>query len=97
MPVSFTLAGVQHTLEADHVWSTIPVTALARLLVPAPPAEPLPAAALDFRAMILIYLVLDQDRFSEYDAHYFPGADIPISRLSEPKNYSDSREPAGTT
>ncbi len=45
--------------------------------------------------MILIYLVLEQDQFTEYDAHYFPEASIPISRLSEPKNYSASTEPKG--
>jgi protoporphyrinogen oxidase len=96
--VSYAADGAEHVLEADHVWSTIPVTALARLLSPAPPAELLRAAtSLDFRAMILIYLVLDQDRFSEYDAHYFPEPDIPISRLSEPKNYRASAEPQGAT
>jgi protoporphyrinogen oxidase len=37
--------------------------------------------------MILVYLVLDTDRFTEFDAHYFPGPDVKITRLSEPKNY----------
>jgi protoporphyrinogen oxidase len=76
------------TVEADHVWSTLPLTGLVRLLDPVPPTAILEAAsALRFRAMILVYLVLELDRFSEYDAHYFPDADIRISRLSEPKNY----------
>ena len=47
--------------------------------------------------MLLVYLVLDTDRFSEYDAHYFPGADLRITRLSEPKNYAALAEPRGTT
>jgi protoporphyrinogen oxidase len=47
--------------------------------------------------MLLIYLVLEQDRFTEYDAHYFPGADLRITRLSEPKNYAAVTEPAGRT
>jgi len=47
--------------------------------------------------MILIYLVLEQQRFTEYDAHYFPEASIPISRLSEPKNYSQAPEPRDCT
>jgi protoporphyrinogen oxidase len=55
------------------------------------PAAPEPvlqaAAALQFRAMILIYVVLATDRFTEYDAHYFPDERIAITRLSEPKNY----------
>jgi protoporphyrinogen oxidase len=46
--------------------------------------------------MILIYLVLGSDQFTEYDAHYFPGADIPITRLSEPKNYGLAVTPGST-
>jgi protoporphyrinogen oxidase len=90
--------GEAHSLPADYVWSTIPITILARALKPTPPAELLCAAeCIDYRAMILIYLVLEQDRFSEYDAHYFPEPDIPISRMSEPKNYGAAREPEGVT
>jgi len=55
------------------------------------------ASKISYRGMILVYLVLEQDQFSRYDAHYFPSADVAISRLSEPKNYSASTEPAGLT
>jgi protoporphyrinogen oxidase len=90
--------GEVRSLPADYVWSTIPITILARALKTAPPAELLCAAeSIDYRAMILIYLILEQDRFSEYDAHYFPEPDIPISRMSEPKNYSNAREPRDLT
>src|SRR5262249_38204498 len=88
----------QRSLVADLLWSTIPITALASRLQPAPPQALLDAASsLDYRAMILLYLVVEQDRFTEYDAHYFPEARVPITRLSEPKNYSASREPGGRT
>ena len=40
---------------------------------------------------------LEQDQFSEYDAHYFPESGIAISRMSEPKNYSASGQPNGVT
>jgi protoporphyrinogen oxidase len=96
--VSYGANGQAAGLSADFVWSTIPITRLAQSLQPSPPPELLAAAAdIDYRAMILIYLVLEQDRFSEYDAHYFPEAHIAISRLSEPKNYSNLGEPRGTT
>ena len=86
------------TLEADHVWSTVPVTVLARMVQPSVPGGILTAAAsLDFRAMLLVYLEFPVDRFTEYDAHYFPGADVSITRLSEPKNYSGAVEPDGRT
>ncbi len=85
-------------LEAEHVWSTIPVTALARLSDPTAPDDVVTAArSLRFRGMLLIYLVLDSQQFTPFDAHYFPGADIRITRLSEPKNYPARSEPAGTT
>ncbi|HEX7071731.1 MAG TPA: FAD-dependent oxidoreductase [Rhodothermales bacterium] len=96
--VGYSLDGVTATVEADYVWSTIPITILARLTSPQPPEDVLRAAStLDYRAMLLIYLVLDQEQFTEYDAHYFPETQIPISRLSEPKNYAANGEPKGKT
>jgi protoporphyrinogen oxidase len=90
--------GERRELQADHVWSTIPLTLLARMTRPAPPEPVLAAAsALDYRAMLLVYLVLPVDRFTEYDAHYFPGGDVSITRLTEPKNYAALSEPAGRT
>jgi len=92
-------AGAQRTLAADYLWSTVPITLLARMMrSPAPPPEVLDAAGrIDYRAMLLVYLELDVDRFTEFDAHYFPAADIAITRLSEPKNYSAATEPRGRT
>ncbi|MGH6690662.1 MAG: FAD-dependent oxidoreductase, partial [Gammaproteobacteria bacterium] len=42
------------------------------------------------RDMVLLYLVLDRPQWTEYDAHYFPGAEVLASRLSEPRNYRDN-------
>ncbi len=96
--VRFGQEGAEQAIIADHVWSTIPITGLARLLTPSPPDDTLQSAMrINFRAMLLIYLVLEQDRFSEFDAHYFPAAHIRISRLSEPKNYCNTAEPNGRT
>lgn len=86
------------SLRANQVWSTIPLPSLVRCVAPAAPPDCLRAAdSIDYRAMILVYLVLEQERFSEYDAHYFPEADIPITRLSEPKNYSGGAGPGNLT
>jgi protoporphyrinogen oxidase len=90
--------GVVQRSETDAVWSTLPITTLARLLEPAAPSEILAAAArIRFRGLILVYLVVEQDRFTEYDAHYFPELAIPLARLSEPKNYSAATGPEGVT
>ena len=96
--VRWTHDGTEQRRETDHVWSTLPITALVRMMEPAAPAEVLAAAdRIRYRGMILIYLVLETQQFTEYDAHYFPEIAVPISRLSEPKNYSASSEPRGVT
>jgi protoporphyrinogen oxidase len=80
------------------VWSTIPIPVLARTLQGGVPRDVSDAArAIRYRAMILIYVQLPVDQFTEYDAHYFPGASTKITRLSEPKNYSALGKPAGST
>jgi len=84
-------------LEVKQALSTIPVSQLARLIQPAAPEVVQAAAcALQFRAMILVYLVLGTEQFTEYDAHYFPDADVSITRLSEPKNYGLTANPGRT-
>lgn len=87
----------ERQLTGDLILSTIPLTALTRL-IPDPPAEVVEAArGIRFRGMILLYLVLETDQFTEFDAHYFPELSIPISRMSEPKNYNASGTPKGVT
>ncbi|MEQ9039523.1 MAG: FAD-dependent oxidoreductase [Silicimonas sp.] len=84
--------------DSDQLLSTIPLSALVRLMNPPAPPEVLEAVeSIRFRGMILIYLVLETPQFTEYDAHYFPETSIPISRMSEPKNYSSSTEPGDVT
>jgi protoporphyrinogen oxidase len=96
--VAYEVDGRSHRIATHNVWSTLPISLLVRSLKPEASHEVLEAATrISFRGMILIYLTLEQDRFTEFDAHYFPEEAIPISRLSEPKNYSASSEPRGTT
>ncbi len=96
--VEFDINDTRETLETDHVWSTIPVTSLLNSISPPAPAEVCDASSrIRFRAMILVYLVLEQRRFSEFDAHYFPDLLTSISRLSEPRNYSGVNEPHNVT
>lgn len=90
--------GASQVFEAEHVWSTIPITVLARSTVGGVPDAVRDAAkAISYRAMILVYLQLPVDQFTEYDAHYFPGAATKITRLSEPKNYSALGKPRAST
>ncbi len=90
--------GQRSVIEAQHLWSTIPITVLSRIASPQPSDHVLQAQSqISYRAMILIYLVLEQPQWTPFDAHYFPNGDIAITRLSEPKNYSARSEPANRT
>ena len=86
------------SVDAGRVWSTAPLPAVARWADPTPPPAVLDAGAgLTHRGLVLVYLVVDRTQWTEFDAHYVPAADNPIARLSEPKNYRDGPDPAGTT
>lgn len=90
--------GVEVRKESALVLSTIPLTTLVRLMDPPAPMDVQEAArAIKFRGMILLYLILKTDQFTEFDAHYFPEISIPISRMSEPKNYNSAKEPKDLT
>ena len=75
------------TTWSGTVLSTLPLTTLARLGGAGDLAD-----GLEFRAMVLVYLVHDGGRWSEYDAHYLPGLETPVTRISEPANYRTSRD-----
>jgi protoporphyrinogen oxidase len=78
------------TVHCGHVLSTVPLPVLAGLIRPAaPPAVLAAAAGLRFRAMLLVYLVHGGGQWTPYDAHYLPGPQTPVTRVSEPKNYRD--------
>lgn len=90
--------GDQVALEADFVWSTVPVTVAARMMDPGPPEDVLEAASrVTYRAMLLVYVELPVTQFTTTDAHYFPEENVKMTRLSEPKNYFGKREPQGRT
>jgi protoporphyrinogen oxidase len=98
--LDLTVSGRSETrqLSASQVWSTIPLTQLAKAIRPSAPPEVLDATErIQFRSMVLVYVVLGQRQFTEFDAHYFPGSDIPFTRMSEPRNYCNVREPANRT
>jgi protoporphyrinogen oxidase len=79
-------------LECDQVFSTIPLPVLGRIAEPRPAGALAAAAHLRFRAMVLVYVVHGGGRYSDYDAHYFPGSETPVTRISEPANYRQSRD-----
>lgn len=96
--VTFSADGSIRKLQAGFIFSSLPVTELAGMVRPALPASVLEAAgSLGWRSMVLLYLELGTDRYTEYDAHYFPGPETVFSRLSEPRNYSTGPGPEDRT
>jgi protoporphyrinogen oxidase len=88
----------ERRVEADYVWSTIPISLVLRMMDPAVPDDVLEATrAIEYRSMVLVYVTLDVDQFTTTDAHYFPEENVRFTRLSEPKNYFRSTEPQGRT
>lgn len=80
-------------VTAAHAFSTVPLPVLARLAEPGPPVGVLDAARrLRFRAMMLVYVEHRGGRWTPYDAHYLPGPETPVTRISEPANYRDSAD-----
>ena len=78
--------------------STVAVQHLVDAAVPAVPSDVADAASrLDHRGMLLVYLVIPRPQYTPFDAHYFPGQDTLVARLSEPKNYRDGDDPAEST
>jgi protoporphyrinogen oxidase len=78
-------------ITGGAAWSTLPIALLARI-AGAPAGVLDAAAALQTRAMVLVYLVVPRPQWTPYDAHYFPERAVPMSRVSEPKNYRTSRD-----
>jgi protoporphyrinogen oxidase len=75
----------------SSAWSTLALALLARL-AGAPESVVAAAARLESRALALVYLVVPTSQWTEFDAHYFPELDVPMARVSEPKNYRDSAD-----
>lgn len=88
--------GSNRVVGAGLVLSTIPLTLLARFLEP-PPELRAALSVLEYRAMVLVYLIVPGPGWTSYDAHYFPGPEVPFTRISEPKNYRSGPDPTDRT
>ena len=81
------------TISAGYAFSTLPLPVLARIARPAPSLADIESATrLRFRAMLLVYVVHRGGRWTSFDAHYIPGRETPITRISEPANYRKSAD-----
>jgi protoporphyrinogen oxidase len=81
------------TVSARYAFSTLPLPVLAKIARPAPSLADIESATrLRFRAMLLVYVAHGGGRWTQFDAHYIPTRETPITRISEPANYRDSAD-----
>ena len=85
------------TVESERLLWTAPLSALIDVMENAPTAVREGVAQLEYRAMVLVYAVVDRPQYTPFDAHYLPNEGSPITRLSEPKNYRDGPDPTERT
>ena len=85
-------------IEAQNYVSSIPVTTLVSSLCPGAPEKVLEAATkLRYRSLLLVTVMLDQERVTDQTWIYFPDKKIPFGRIHEPTNWSAKMAPPGKT
>ena len=93
--------GRRRTVLGSHVVSTLPLTALVRMLARSEGAGeddiPVWVDKLDYRDLICVHLALDMPRVNSDTWTYFPQSDLIFGRVHEPGNWSDAMTPPGRT
>jgi protoporphyrinogen oxidase len=85
-------------MTADEYISTIPVTAMAKSVVPAPPDEVKQAIrSLDYVAIVFVYLKINKPQVSPDNWVYLPEKHLTVHRISEFKNFSPYCAPKNKT
>jgi protoporphyrinogen oxidase len=87
----------EDVIRASRVFWSAPARELGTAVADAPDAVREACSSLRSRGLVLVYMVLPGRCYTGYDAHYFPGAGLPVSRLSEPRNYSRAGLPPDRT
>lgn len=91
-------SGVDRTLEASHVVSTIPLGRLVEMVEPGAPSEVLEAAAgLEFRSVITANVLLRKEQVTSDTWLYVHDESVGFARIHEPRNWSEAMCPPGTT
>lgn len=96
--VVFKRDGSEIGVPCEGVISTLPLSSLARMIVPALPSSVLEHAnALRYRSLRFVYLVIDRERLTDFHWVYLLDEHFRCNRVSEQKNVSPSMIPPGQT
>ncbi len=92
--VFFSRDGIEESLRADAVASTIPLGRLVAMLEPkVEPAVLAVARSLEFRCIVTVNLMLKRKQVSRDTWLYVQDSDVIFGRLHEPKNWSPAMVP----
>jgi len=89
--------GTTERIPCATLVSSIPMTALARLLRPGDAGVAAEVARLRLRDLALVYLIFDQDRLVDDHWIFFPERRYPFNRLFEQKSMDPGLGPPGAT
>jgi protoporphyrinogen oxidase len=81
----------------DYVVSTIPLSRLVSLALPARAESLLAESALPFRAMAFVFLRVDRPKLLDYHWVYYSDLGIPFQRMTEFSHFGAEMAPAGRT
>lgn len=96
--ITFDHDGVTKTQEYSHVLSSIPLSSLINLIHPEAPAEHIQTAnALQYRALIFVYLVINKDYATDAHWIYLLDKKFVFNRITEQKQFSRHGFPEGKT
>ena len=85
-------------IEVQEIVSTLPISSYLQIMEPAPPDEILAlSGGLKFRNVILVAFFINKASITRKASLYFPDADVPFTRIYEPKNRSPQMSPADKT
>jgi len=85
-------------VKVDTLISTIPIKKLISLLNPSPPQPVIEASlALNYKSLILLYIIIDKPRLFNDNWIFFPEGEFIFNRISEQKGFSESMIPKDKT
>ena len=92
--VAYEQDGEEHTVPCSGLVSTLPLTMVTSMTAPVPsPAALEMAAKLHYRSLLLIYLVINRPRVTDYHWCYLIEPRFKCNRFSEQKNVSPGMLP----
>lgn len=96
--ICFKKDGIEREVEYDGVVSSIPLYTLINLMDPAPEEKIVQRAnLLQYRALLLIYLVIDKKLITDSQLIYLLDKKFKCHRITEQKNFSPTTVPENQT